>query len=366
MTAMSTPPVGMFFELEVRGRTRAVEQQAFENALAQAVLGEELGYGSVWCVEHHFTRGFSHASAPDLFLAAIAARTRRIRLGLGVVLLPFNHPIRTAERVGTLDVLSNGRVEFGTGRGASPIEYQAFMQPFELSRSLWEDSLAAVLEIWEADGEPVDIEHERWLVPNVSVYPRPVQEPHPPVWVASTSTEGFVAAAEKGYSLLCMPMLKGLEGLADDIAMYRRTLADKGFDPDSRRVAMNVPWVVADTVDEAKEATDAVLWYIRRQINLVAPPDLMDARHATTRVLGQLAAGLPPDEAVDVLTENRMVVIDDVEGSKRALQECLDAGATDVLCQFQVGGLEHEKVVRSIELFARKVANLNGADTASS
>lgn len=355
---MATPPVGLFYELEVRGRTRAVEQQAFECALAQAVLGEQLGYSSLWCVEHHFTRGFSHASAPDLFLAAVAAITERIRLGLGVVLLPFNHPIRTAERVATLDVLSKGRVEFGTGRGASPIEYQAFGQPFELSRKLWEDNLAAVLEIWAADGEPVDIEHERWSVPNVAVYPRPAQEPHPPVWVASTSREGFLAAAEAGYSLLCMPMVKGLAELADDIAAYRQALADHGHDPDTRRVAMNVPWVVAETVDEAKESADAVLWYIRRQINLVAPPDLMDARHATSRVLGQLAAGLPPEEAIDVLTENRMVVIDDVEGSRRALQDCIDAGATDVLCQFQVGGLAHEKVMASIELFARKVAEL--------
>jgi alkanesulfonate monooxygenase SsuD/methylene tetrahydromethanopterin reductase-like flavin-dependent oxidoreductase (luciferase family) len=365
MTAMSTPAVGVFYELEVRGRTRQVEQQAFEHGLAQAVLAEQLGYESIWCVEHHFTRGFSHASAPDLFLASIAALTQRIRLGLGVVLLPFNHPIRTAERVATLDVLSNGRVEFGTGRGASPIEYQAFMQPFELSRSLWEDNLEAVLEIWAADGNPVDIEHERWLVPNVAIYPRPVQEPHPPVWVASTSTEGFVAAAQKGYSLLCMPMVKGLELLAEDIALYRRTLEENGFDPESRRIAMNVPWVVAPTVDEAKEATDAVLWYIRRQINLVAPPGLMDARHATSQVLGQLAAGLPPDEAIDVLTQNRMVVIDDVEGSRQALKDCADAGATDVLCQFQVGGLEHDKVMSSIELFSRKVAELTAADTAS-
>ena len=360
---MSTPAVGVFYELEVRGRTREVEQQAFEGGIEQAVLADRLGYSSLWCVEHHFTRGFSHASAPDLFLASIARLTERIRLGLGVVLLPFNHPIRTAERVATLDILSRGRVEFGTGRGASPIEYQAFMQPFELSRQLWEDNLAAVLEIWQADGEPVDIEHERWLVPNVSIYPRPVQEPHPPVWVASTSTDGFVAAAKAGYSLLCMPMVKGLELLAEDIALYKRTLEENGFDPGTRKVAMNVPWVVAPTVDEAKEATDAVLWYIRRQINLVAPPDLLDARHATSRVLGQLAAGLPPDEAVDVLTENRMVVIDDVEGSRKALKDCTDAGATDILCQFQVGGLEHEKVMSSIELFAHKVAELTTAES---
>lgn len=356
---MEPPRIGMFFELEVRGRTRAVEYELFQHALDQVTVAEDLGFESVWCVEHHFTRGFSHASAPDLFLAAAAARTKRVRIGLGVVLLPFNHPVRTAERVGTLDVLSGGRVEFGTGRGASPVEYQAFMQPFELSRQLWEDSLDAVLQIWEADGHPVEIEHERWLVPGVSVYPRPQQDPYPPIWVASTSLEGFLAAAERGYNLMCMPMVKGLDLLAEDIAAYYKALADHGFDPDTRRVAMNVPWVVAPTVDEAKEATDAVMWYIRRQINLVTPPGLLDARHATHRVLGQLAAGMDPEEAIDVLVENRMVVVDDVAGSRKALQAVAEAGATDILCQFQVGGLDHERVLQSIQLFAGEVAKVS-------
>ena len=147
MTALR---ISLGYELEVRGRTREVEQRAFQNVIDQVVLGDRLGYDTAWFVEHHFTRGFSHSSAPDLVLAAISQRTERIHLGLGVVLLPFQSPIRTAERVATLDVLSGGRVEFGTGRGASPLEYQAFQRPFEKSRQIWEDSLEATLAIWRA------------------------------------------------------------------------------------------------------------------------------------------------------------------------------------------------------------------------
>ena len=133
---MSTKPAvslkfGIFHELEVRGRTQEVERGTFAKVLEQVCLAEELGFESSWFVEHHFTRGFSHSSAPDLLLAALSQRTQRIRLGLGVMLLPFAHPVQVAERVGTLDVLSGGRVEFGTGRGASPLEYQAFQRPFE-------------------------------------------------------------------------------------------------------------------------------------------------------------------------------------------------------------------------------------------
>src|SRR5690242_7198503 len=217
---MTSLRISLGYELEVRGRTREVEQQAFRNVLEQVALGDRLGFDTAWFVEHHFTRGFSHSSAPDLVLAAISQRTERIHLGLGVVLLPFQHPVRTAERVATLDVLSGGRVEFGTGRGASPLEYQAFQRPFEQSRRIWEDTLEAVLAIWTADGEPVTRSNEFFEVPDVAVYPRPAQEPHPPVWVASTSLDVYLAAARKGHNLLGMTMLKGLDDVAEDIAEY--------------------------------------------------------------------------------------------------------------------------------------------------
>lgn len=356
---MGSLRVSMGYELEVRGRSRKVEQRAFESLIEQAVLADRLGYEAVWMVEHHFTRGFSHSSAPDLVLAALSRVTERIRLGLGVVLLPFAHPVRTAERVATLDILSKGRVDFGTGRGASPLEYQAFQRPFEQSRQLWEDNLETVLKIWEADGEPVTAEHEFWSVPDVSVYPRPVQEPHPPVWVASTSLDGYQAAAEKGYNLLGMTMLKGLDAVAEDIAEYKKTLANNGFDPETRRVAIMVPWHVAPTKDEAYEtAADPILWYIRRQVNLVTPPDYYDARHASYKVLGQLAAGQSEEEAIETLRENHMIVCDDVAGSRDAYARFEEAGVTDLILQFQVGGLQNEHVLNTIELFAREVAQL--------
>lgn len=356
---MGSLRVSLGYELEVRGRSRAVEQRAFESLIEQAILADKLGYEAIWMVEHHFTRGFSHSSAPDLVLAAVARVTERIRLGLGVVLLPFAHPVRTAERVATLDILSRGRVEFGTGRGASPLEYKAFMRPFEQSRSLWEDNLKTVLDIFEADGEPTTSEHEFWNVPDVSVYPRPVQEPHPPVWVASTSLEGYLAAAKKGYNLLGMTMLKGLGEVSEDIAAYKKELAKNGFDPESRRIALMVPWHVAPTKDEAFErAADSILWYIRRQVNLVAPPGYMDARHASYQVLGQLAAGASEDKAIETLRDNHMIVCDDVEGSISAYAAFEEAGATDLILQSQVGGLPNEHVLASIELFAKEVAGL--------
>lgn len=349
---------GIFFELEVRGRSAQQEQQAFHNVLEQIDLADRLGYDAAWFVEHHFTRGFSHSSAPDLMLAAAARSTRNIKLGLGVVLLPFLSPIRVAERIGTLDIISNGRVLFGTGRGASPLEYKAFQRPFEQSRQIWEDHLDAVLEIFRADGAEITRKGTYYDIPGVSVLPRVVQKPHPEVWVASTSLDGFLAAAKNGYHLLCMPILKGLQGLAEDIARYKEELARHGHDPERARIAMMVPWYVTSGNENLEEITSAYMWYIRRQINLVTPPDYTDARHATFRVLGQLAAGMSEDEALRELIAQRMVFLGDVESSRSVLEEYFAAGCTDLIGQFQVGGVSNELVQATMNTFAKEVARI--------
>jgi len=352
---MSNRHFGIFHELEVRGRSSEIEQEMFHNVIGQIELADQLGFSNAWFVEHHFTRGFSHSSAPDLLLAAAARNTQNIRLGLGVVLLPFLSPIRVAERIGTLDIISNGRVEFGTGRGASPLEYQAFQRPFEKSREIWEDHLDAVLEIFEADGKEVTREGTYYDIPGVSVLPRVVQKPTPPVWVASTSLGGFQAAAEKGYNLLCMPILKGLDDLAEDVAQYKKTLAEHGHDPDAARVGMLIPWYIGKSEEEV---VDAFMWYIRRQINLVTPPDYTDARHATYKVFGQMAAGMEAERALEELCKHRMIVLDEVAESRKAMEDYFAAGATDILGQFQVGGLSNDKVCNSMNLFANEVAQI--------
>ncbi len=351
---------GIYHELEVRGRTSEIEQRCFHETLEQIELADQLGYNSAWFVEHHFTRGFSHSSAPDLLLAAASRSTESIRLGVGVSLLPFLSPIRVAERIGTLDVISNGRVEFGTGRGASPLEYQAFQRPFEQSREIWEDHLAAVEEIFAADGKEVTREGTYYSIPGVSILPRPVQKPGPPVWVASTSLAGFTAAAKGGYNLLCIPILKGLEALSEDIAEYKRVLEENGHDPAEKRIGCLVPWFVTPDGSGMDEAVAAFMWYIRRQVNLVTPPDYTDSQHATYKVFGQLAAGMSEENAISTLNEHRMIVMDDIDGSKKAEDEFFEAGVTDLLGQFRVGGLSHELVSRSMQVFANDVTRMAG------
>jgi alkanesulfonate monooxygenase SsuD/methylene tetrahydromethanopterin reductase-like flavin-dependent oxidoreductase (luciferase family) len=172
--------------------------------------------------------------------------------------------------------------------------------------------------------------------------------------------DGFRAAARRGLNLLCMPILKGIDALAEDLAEYRRELEEHGHDPATRRVGMLIPWHVAPTRDEAFEASDAMVWYIRRQVNSVTPPDYKDAGHAEYRLLGQLARAGRPAEALQDLVDNTMVVVGDVE-TRASTCSVADAGVTDLLCQFQVGGLAHDRAVRDAAVRRRRVRSRKSA-----
>src|SRR5881409_2051594 len=168
---------GIFYEHQLPRPWEAdSELRLFQNALDQVELADRLGIDYAWEVEHHFLEEFSHSSAPEVFLAACAMRTERIRLGHGVVLLPhpFNHPIRVAERVAALDILSNGRVEFGTGR-SGPYEQGGFGVPVEDSRAMWQESLEIIPKIWTSERFSWDGRYVQ--IPERVILPKPVQQP---------------------------------------------------------------------------------------------------------------------------------------------------------------------------------------------
>src|ERR671937_1962569 len=179
------------------------EHRLLHDALEQVELADRLGFDYVWEVEHHFLEEYSHSSAPEVFLAAAAARTQRIRLGHGIVQIPpaVNHPARVAERVATLDLVSGGRVEFGTGEGSSQMELGAFGVEREQKRAQWEESLDAITRMFVE--EPFAGYNGRWTsMPPRNVVPKPKQRPHPPLWVACSRRETILMAAERGLGAL--------------------------------------------------------------------------------------------------------------------------------------------------------------------
>src|SRR5215470_2178839 len=177
---------GLFYELQMaRPWGPDAEEKTLHDALEQIELADRLGFHSVWEVEHHFLEEYSHSSAPEVFLAAASQRTRRIRLGHGIVQLPlaFNHPARVAERVATLDLVSGGRVEFGTGQSSSEAELGGFLVRRNEKRAMWEDAMEAIARMFVE--EPFAGWESPYLkMPPRNVVPKPVQKPHPPLWVA--------------------------------------------------------------------------------------------------------------------------------------------------------------------------------------
>jgi alkanesulfonate monooxygenase SsuD/methylene tetrahydromethanopterin reductase-like flavin-dependent oxidoreductase (luciferase family) len=196
--------IGIFYEHQMaRPWEPGAEEQTFHNALEQIELADQLGIDYVWEVEHHFLEEYSHSSAPEVFLAAASQRTSRIRLGHGIVALPpaYNHPARVAERVATLDIVSRGRVEFGTGETSSQAELGGFGVPRAAKREQWEEALGAICRMFVE--EPFAGIDGNWVkMPPRNVVPKPVQKPHPPLWVACSRRDTILMAAHKGIGAL--------------------------------------------------------------------------------------------------------------------------------------------------------------------
>jgi alkanesulfonate monooxygenase SsuD/methylene tetrahydromethanopterin reductase-like flavin-dependent oxidoreductase (luciferase family) len=195
---------GVFYEHQMaRPWEDGAEEKTYLDALDQVELADQIGIQHVWEVEHHFLEEYSHSSAPEVFLAAASQRTSRIRLGHGIVALPpaYNHPARVAERVAALDLVSRGRVEFGTGETSSQSELGGFGVPRSAKREQWEESLDIVTRMFVE--EPFAGVDGKWVkMPPRNVVPKPLQKPHPPIWVACSRRDTILMAARKGIGAL--------------------------------------------------------------------------------------------------------------------------------------------------------------------
>src|SRR5947207_9468545 len=194
---------GIYYEMSTpRPFTGGIEPQVFMNALEQARLADALGFDWVWAVEHHFLEEYSHCSAPEVVLAAVAAQTTRVRIGHGaVVCVPeMNHPIRVAERCATLDIISGGRLEVGTARSSTWTELGGFNANPDDTKKTWDEFVRVLPKMW-AD-QHFSYDGTFFSMPERNVLPKPVQKPHPPMWVTVTSPGTELDAAERGLGCL--------------------------------------------------------------------------------------------------------------------------------------------------------------------
>ncbi|HKK13584.1 MAG TPA: LLM class flavin-dependent oxidoreductase [Gammaproteobacteria bacterium] len=349
----------LFYELSVPAFLGRSETEVFHDALAELELAEACGFRSAWLVEHHFMTEYSHSSAPDLFLAAASQRTRRLRLGHGIVPLPYAHPVKVAERLATLDVLSGGRLDFGFGRGFSPKEYDTFGVSMGESRSVTEESLAILQASFR--GEPVTFHGRHFQLDGVPILPRVVQRPHPPLWTAAVSPESFELAARLGIGALVGPF-KPWFMVREDIRRYRKHWRQTHGDgaatqSQNPRVGMTLGVFCLEDGKRARElARPAMTWFYRQLFAQTLPVlEKLYESYEYYRRLGRLRGLLDKAVNLTVLESLGMVIVGDPEHCSERLQALADAGVDHVLCAIGAGALPTAQVRASMEVLARHV-----------
>jgi alkanesulfonate monooxygenase SsuD/methylene tetrahydromethanopterin reductase-like flavin-dependent oxidoreductase (luciferase family) len=365
---------GIFYEHQLpRPWAPDAEHRLLKDALEQVELADRLGVDYVWAVEHHFLEEYSHSSAPEVFLAAASQRTKRIRLGHGIVLLPvgFNHPARVAERAATLDLVSDGRLELGTGESSSEMELGGFGIPRESKRAQWEEALDAVTHMF-VETPFAGWEGQYLRMPVRNVVPKPCQRPHPPLWVACSRRETIHLAATKGLGALSFSFIEPAAATAW-VADYYETIASGACVPAgfavNPQVAVVTPFMCHRDEGTAIErgldgghffGYSLGHYYVYGQ-HVPGRTDVWEEFQQRRSAYG-FDRGLGAREGAPLaarLMEERLGSLRGAIGTPAQLREFLrgyeEAGVDQVILVGQVGRNRHEHVCESLELFADEV-----------
>ena len=356
-----------------------------QETMEQCILADEVGFDYLWFVEHHFLTGFSASPCPDLIFAALSQRTKRIRLGLGVVTLPYHHPNRVAERVAMLDHLSEGRVDFGTGRSA-PYELTGMGIDPRDSREMWEESLAMIPKIWGSD--KFSYEGKFWQVPERQILPKPYQNPHPPMWVAALQPATYDIAADKGIGVLAFG-----SSAPSSLEPYVKAYKERVKHANPVGAFINDNWAsstlgicLQDDAEAKRLGAESLKNffgpdrpYVQGQKDIYAQllerwggvPDHLQANfsryvalegetEAKENILdysgGAAIANKIWDELdAETLCERAVVIAGNPDSCIEALKKHEATGIDQMMIMMQTETIPHEKVMESIELFGKYV-----------
>ncbi|MBV8409714.1 MAG: LLM class flavin-dependent oxidoreductase [Alphaproteobacteria bacterium] len=347
---------GIFYELQLpRPWNDGDEHRLYQNALEQIELADRLGYDHAWQVEHHFLEEYSHSPSPETFLAAASQRTKRIRLGHGIYQLTTNHPARIAERTASLDLLSNGRVELGMGESASITELEPFGVDMEKKREIFEEAVRAVIPMFK-DG-PTEHHGKYFDMPLRTVIPKPLQKPHPPLWVACSQLETLAKVGEWGMGALGFQFVSADAAHAWVHAYYnafvkrQNKLADYRTNPNIALVSF---FMCAPTDEEARARADGdtffqfALRFYGQSPGRRRPPagtvNMWDEYH-------KWKAANPEAHAAAL----RGGLIGSPDTIRRKLRRFQTSNIDQVVLLNQAGRNTHEDICESLELFAKEV-----------
>jgi alkanesulfonate monooxygenase SsuD/methylene tetrahydromethanopterin reductase-like flavin-dependent oxidoreductase (luciferase family) len=272
----------------------------YERAFDRISIMDEGGYDAVWLAEHHFNT-YSICPSVTLMGTHVAARTKNLRIGMAVTLAAFYHPLRLAEELGLLDHLSGGRLNWGAGRGFDPTEFRAFNVPVEESSDRFRECVEIVEAAWR---EPrVTFEGKYWQFQDIEVLPKPLQQPHPPVWLAATSPDSIERAAAGGYTILMDPHSAHAD-IAKKQRQYREALGRNGFEFGAREIPIARLLAIAPTAEEAREvARSGAQWTVHSYAKGNAPT--ANEESPVDRYVNSVIVHGTPEMVVDKLQELR-------------------------------------------------------------
>lgn len=362
---------GIFYEHQLpKPWNEGDEARLFHQALEQVVLADRLGYDYAWEVEHHFLEEYSHSSAPEVFLAACAALTKTIRLGHGIrqVIPHYNHPARTAEGLATLDIISNGRLEFGIGEGATRLELGGFKIPAKEKRALAIEAGEQIANMMVMEPYP-GFEGRGFSFPCRNVLPKPVQKPHPPMWMACTNRDTIKVAASLGVGALAFSFVDPEEAKTW-AEIYYGIIRSEECRPIGHAVNANLAMVSNFSVHADQETAirrgQEGFEFFSYAVNALVAHDVLPGRSQLFADF-QKARAMSDDEHVaarraSARNANGIGTPEDIREHIRAFQA---AGVDQVIFLQQAGRNKHEHICESLELFAAEVMPEFKADAAA-
>jgi alkanesulfonate monooxygenase SsuD/methylene tetrahydromethanopterin reductase-like flavin-dependent oxidoreductase (luciferase family) len=345
---------GLMTQIQMpRPWTETTERQAFWDNLDQAVAAEAAGFEHFWITEQHFFIEIGHSSCPEMFLAALSQRTRTMRLGFGVILMPIHNPFRIAEKVATLDVLSNGRAEFGAGRGTTPYVVEGLGFDPAVGREVGKEAMDAVLSMFENELFP-GYKGKHFDLPARHVVPRPIQRPHPPIWVAASNVETWEHAGRQGFG--CIGVTRNTpEETKPFIDAYRAAI--RNGDPSSfvarvpndQAAAFAVGCLHEDDRIGRDLACAAARWYYGQN-----EAELNRIRFGTAKGVSAVNEKIA-SRSNDQLIDDAMAIGGSPDTVCRQVERWAEAGLDQLIFMLQAGNTRHDQVMRSIELIGEKV-----------
>lgn len=323
-------------------------QDVYREQLELFTLAEELGFHATWVAEHHFS-DYGTLGGPPVFLSALAARTQKMRLGAAISVLPFHDPLRVAEDYAVVDVISNGRLEFGTGRGYQPKEFAGFGIEMADARGRFLEGLEIIQQAWS--GEEVDFDGQFYKVEGVSLRPRPVQDPVP-TYVASVSPETFELVKKWGHGVMASLLTNSIGQVTSGLSMFRESLpADRRW---SRSIPVMMPVYAARTMEQAHdEILPYCQWYWDTVGKLLPQKDeKVDSSYAYFQKLGERT-----DTGSDGLAKTmaRWPIGDVDHVANFLINLCRESTADEVICFASLGAMEFRQAVRNLETIAGEV-----------